>query len=196
METKTEYTVRTALGDIAGFFVGICLALGLGLSAFLFGMDLWIAVLFALVFAACAMKTRSATASTMAGVASLGLAFSFFLWGFPVWPSAVLGAACVVVIATHFTSSSGADVGSGDQNPIIYIAMIIAIRAFLALLYTEVSALTDESPSFLTWITIFVVGVVPDFPILVNVLMAIVLNGTLIIFLVLLYKRIANPVAN
>lgn len=85
---------------------------------------------------------------------------------------------------------------NGDANPVFYMAMIVAIRAWLAYFYTSIAPIEGFEENILNWLTIFVVGVVPDFPTVANVLLFILLNGTLLVYLVLLLKRIANPLAN
>jgi hypothetical protein len=85
---------------------------------------------------------------------------------------------------------------SGDQNPVFYIGLIVAIRAWLALFYTSISAITGFESNILNWLSIFVIGVIPGVPTVVNVLLFVLLNGTLLVYLILLLKRIANPVAN
>ncbi len=85
---------------------------------------------------------------------------------------------------------------SGDANPVYYIGLIIAIRAWLAFFYTSITAIETLESNILNWLSIFVIGTIPDVPTVVNVLLFVLLNGTLLVYLILLLKRIANPVAN
>lgn len=176
--------------------IAVLEACGLAAAKILFGLDLWVVILAALCFVAAAMRTGSIAASLIVGNLSLGFAFATFLYGFPSWVSALLGISAIVVAGTYFTSRDGADPGSNDANPILYIALIVAIRAWTALYYGTNTAITETPNDYLDWAALFVLGVLPDLPVLANVILFVVLNGTLIVYLTLLVKRIVNPVAN
>lgn len=83
-----------------------------------------------------------------------------------------------------------------DQNPIKYMIMIVAIRFYLSLHLSSVTAIGSVSDNFLVWLTVFVIGIVPGYPVVFNTILFLALNGTLAVYLVLLLKRIANPLAN
>lgn len=85
---------------------------------------------------------------------------------------------------------------SGDKNPIPLILAIVATRFWLSLIYVAITSIEDTSTNFLGWLGVFTLGVIPEFPTIVNVLLVIGLDGSLIVWLTLLLKRIANPVAN
>lgn len=173
------------------------------MSWILFGIDFWLPLQFGIIVAWMLTQARSPTAAMILGNGALGMAYAHYLAGFVLWPSTVLGVLAVLIMSLNLvgnttTAGDGARSTStnSDSNPIAYIIAIIAVRAYLATTYTSVSEITSLSDNFLNWITIFVIGVIPGVPTLVNVILFFLLNGSLAVYLVLLLKRIANPVAN
>lgn len=191
-------------GKLSGGAVGFLLALeGIMLITawVFFGIDFWIPLQFWIIAAWMLLQARSVSAAMILSNGALGLAFAHYLTGFALWPSTLLGFIAVVSMALSINDTIAARQNksgavSGDANPIAYIVAIIAGRAYLATSYTSVSELSSFSSNFLNWLTIFVVGIVPGWPTIANVISAALLNGTLLVYLALLLKRIANPLAN
>lgn len=157
------------------------------------GLPFWVVLQFAVAVVWMMASTRSPAAAMIVANGLIGMAFAHYLFGFPVWPSTVIGVVAVAMTSLHFTGSGGL---SGDANPVPYVVAIVATRAYLAVTYTSITAVGDVGQSIFTWLTIFVLGIIPDVPVVVNVLLFIVLNGTLALYLTLLVKRIVNPLSN
>lgn len=183
-------------------FVAILAQAGLMLSVLLWGIPGWVPILTALAAAGLMMRGFSGNAILFVGLAIVGMFFASVLFGLPPeWVFALLGVLGVLLIAIHLsTPRGGGDVsmggGSGDQNPIPMLLATIGIRAWLFAFNATGSTIGDEAMNPLTWLVVIVFGVVPSFPILVNILLFIATNGSLILWLVLLNKRIVNPLAN
>lgn len=188
-----EEVERVSAGGIAAWLVLVMSGAGLGLSVYLFGLPIYVPVQFALVAAALILRADNAAAAVVAAFGSLGLDFASVLFGFPVWPTALVGLAAILLIASHAFSKIGVDTASGDPNPVYYAAAIVGTRAWLALLYSEVSTVTTTDPDIVDWITLFVFGAVPDLPIIANVLLVIILNGTLLFAVPWWIKRLVFP---
>jgi len=171
---------------------------GMGLAVFVFGMDLWIPIQILLVVSAIIFRGGTGAIILIAMNLLLGVDFAIFIFGFPSWPGGLVGMLAILMIATHFFSKQGEQLQGKDQNPIVYLILIILTRAWAVLYFATGSQFTEANAtsSEFTWITVFVFGSLPDLPALFNIIFIVLLNGTLLLYLILLLKRIANPVAN
>lgn len=194
----TEYVeIEEERREVPRVGVGLVVALEfimMALSVIFFGFDLWplLLCLAFVLFSRGRGMGASTTALLMQGI--LAYAFAFYLFAMPLWPAAFAGMAFIVFWVTSFAQTDKEN--AGDANPIIYILAIVISRAFLAQMYTEVTAVDSLSGNILTWLGIFVLGLVPGVPDILMAIFFILTNGTLTVYLVLLLKRIANPVAN
>jgi hypothetical protein len=177
------------------------LVLGLEALALVVGnvflrFPLWATMGFAVVAWWLLAQFKSVAAACMVSNAWLGAAFSELLFGFSPWVTSV--AACVAVALASLGYTKGGEAsesGHGDPNVVPFIVAIVATRAFLSLKYAGVFALSPGVNIF-QWLGLVVLGDIPGAPVVVNVLFVLGLQGTLLIYLVLVLKREVNPVAN
>jgi hypothetical protein len=136
----------------------------------------------------------NAAMAMLLGNLGIGIYAAHLLAGLPpLWVSSLLGGFASLMLAFRFVKSTNST--TGDVNPIAYMLAIAVFRSYLATFYSSIASFDSFDSNFLTWLTVFVIGIIPGWPVIANVVSAIILNGSLI-YLVLLLKRIANPVAN
>jgi hypothetical protein len=185
----------------AFLFLGI-LWIALLVGVIFFALPLWVLALNILCVMALLLRGYGATASVMTGLLVCGSVFSSQLFTLPpVWIFAMLGVVAVVVIGIHLaTPKTGGAVsvleGGGDQNPIPIILMAIGQRVWLFTFDASNTAWSDETPNIVTTVIASLFGVVDDFPLWVNAFLFVLVNGSLLLWGVLLLKRTVNPVAN
>lgn len=175
------------------------LLIGSMLATIFFGLDLWVPVLLAIVAAYMASRGSEHATTLIATYAVFGYVAAIFVFGAPLWPATLIGAAATVMLCLSMGKKDG-DVGvagNGDPSVIPIILAIVAERAFIVLVDTTApAALTSFDDSILSWLGLFVFGTLPGVNPIVGVLFGIVTTGALAVYLVLLLKRIANPLAN
>ena len=175
------------------------LLVGTALGVIFFGLALWVPVLLAIVATYMAARGSEHATTLIATYAVFGYVLAVFLFGMPLWPAVLVGAGCTVMLCLAMGNKSGdtAVAGKGDPSVIPIILAIVAERAFIFVVDTTAPAsLTSFSGNFLDWLGLFVFGTLPGVDPIIGVFFGIVTTGALAVYLVLLLKRIANPVAN
>lgn len=71
-------------------------------------------------------------------------------------------------------------------NPIPYAVLTVAIRFWLSVILAGQSEITGIPNDVLDYVTTFVIGTVPEFPLVANIILALVTNGALIVWIALL----------
>lgn len=185
---------RPSLGDRNVWLILTFEVVAVILARIFFGLPFPFVLQFALLGVVGLVVVGGPAPAMMLGNLALGLYAASYLFGFMLWPSSLVGGIAVLLLAFRFLSFASPT--TGDVNPIAYITAIVALRTYLATFYATITGYSSVSNNYLNWITTFVVGAVPDWPVIANVVSIVVLNGTLLVYLVLLIKRIVNPLAN
>lgn len=177
----------------------IFLLVGNLLASIFFGLGLWVPVLLAVV-AVYMMSRDSAHATTLVTTyAVFGYVLAIHVFGVALWPAVLVGATATVMLCLGMGNKAGdtAVAGKGDPSVVPIILAIVAERAFVVLVDTTApAALTSFSGNILDWLGLFVFGSLPGVDPIIGVFFGVVTTGALAVYLVLLLKRIANPVAN
>lgn len=163
-----------------------------------FGLEIWVPVGFVVLGWWLLAQYKAPALAMIACNLWLGIAFAELIFAMPPpWVSSMLGAVAVAFVSLGFSRGGNpeTETSSGDQNVIPPILAIITTRAFLALKYATISEVTFTTNP-LQWLGLFVFGAVPDAPTIFNLIFVVALQGTLIIYLVLMIKRLTNLVAN
>lgn len=189
--------MRKALPKTSTGFILVLEFLATIVATIFFGLDLWIPVLFAVVLWWMLAQYQSPALAMIACNLVIGIAFAELLFGLPPpWVSSMLGTLAVAFVSLGFMRGGNPEGGERTQDPSvipIFIAMI-ATRAFLALKYATIHEISF-SLNPLQWVTLFVFGAVPGAPVILNTIFVVALQGSLVIYLVLILKRLANPLA-
>lgn len=196
--TETAGAIRATLPKNSTGFLLVIEAAAVFAASVFFALPFWVPVLFLVVGWWMLAQFNSPAGAMIAGNGALGLAFSEFFFAFPNWISGLVGTVAVALLSLSFSTGGGSSADtakSADANPIPYIVALVATRAFLALKYASVADATGSTNIF-NWLGLFVFGAIPGAPLVINVLFVMALQGTLLVYLVLVLKRIVNPVAN
>lgn len=76
--------------------------------------------------------------------------------------------------------------GNAMFNPIPYAILTVAIRFWLSVILAGQSEINDIPTDVLDYVATFVIGTVPEFPLVVNLILALATNGALIVWIALL----------
>ena len=190
--------IRASLPKNSTGFLLVLEAVAAFAASVIFGLPYWVPVLFLVVGWWMMAQFHTPAGAMIAGNGAMGMAFAEFFFGFPDWISGLVGTAVVALLSLSFSTGGGSSADtakSADANPIPYIVALVATRAFLALKYATVAGATSSTNIF-DWVGLFVFGAIPNAPTIINVIFVMALQGTLVVYLVLVIKRIVNPLAN
>lgn len=164
-----------------------------------FALEIWVPVGFALLAWWLLAQYKAPALAMIACNLWLGITFAELIFAIPPpWVSSMLGTTAAAFIALGFFRGGNPEAeggGGGDPNIIPPILALVTTRAFLALKYATINEISITLNP-LAWFNLFVFGAVPDAPLILNTIFVIALQGTLAIYLILMLKRLANPLAN